>query len=87
MCPLYFSYLLLRHARRQCDSLLTALLYFVDGIVIFRCAFVTGVTREAGNAYSSGAPGSTSFARSSLLYWVFTGWILIFYSCCLFNDL
>ena len=48
---------------------------------------VTGVTREAGNAYSSGAPGSTSFARSSLLYWVFTGWILIFYSCCLFNDL
>ena len=24
---------------------------------------------------------------SSLLYWVFTGWILIFYSCCLFNDL
>ena len=36
---------------------------------------VTGVTREAGNAYSSGAPGSTSFARSSLLYWVFTGWI------------
>ena len=36
---------------------------------------------------ASGAPGSTSFARSSLLYWVFTGWILIFYSCCLFNDL
>ena len=22
-----------------------------------------------------------------LLYWVFTGWSLIFYSCCLFNDL
>ena len=39
---------------------------------------MTGVTREAGNAYSFGAPGSTSFARSSLLYWVFTGWILIF---------
>ena len=36
---------------------------------------------------SSGAPGSTSFTRSSLLYWVFTGWILIFYPCCLFNDL
>ena len=32
---------------------------------------MTGVTREAGNVYSSGAPGSTSFARSSLLYWVF----------------
>ena len=48
---------------------------------------MTGVTREAGNAYSTGAPGSTSFARSSLLYWMFTGWILIFYSCCLFNDL
>ena len=31
-----------------------------------------------GNAYSSGALGSTSFARSSLLYWMFTGWILIF---------
>ena len=43
--------------------------------------------REAGNAYSSGAPGSTSFARSSLLYLVFTGWFLIFYLCCLFNDL
>ena len=27
------------------------------------------------------------FARSSLLYWVFTGLVLIFYSCCLFYDL
>ena len=26
---------------------------------------VTGVTRETGNAYSSGAPGFTSFARNS----------------------
>ena len=26
-----------------------------------------GVTREAGNAYSSGAPRSTSFARSSYI--------------------
>ena len=48
---------------------------------------VTGVTHEAGNAHTSGAPGSPSFARSSLLYWVFTGFILIFYSCCLCNDL
>ena len=31
--------------------------------------------------------GSTFFARSSLLYCVFICWILIFYSCCLFNDL
>ena len=40
------------------------------------------ITREAGNAHSSGTPGSTPFASSAKLYWVFTGLIFIFYSCC-----
>ena len=39
---------------------------------------------EAVNANSFGTPGSTSFARSSLLYWVFTGLVFMFtYVVCL----
>ena len=46
-----------------------------------------GVACEAGNAHHSGTPGYKPFARSTLLHWVFTGLISIFYSCCLFSDL
>ena len=46
---------------------------------------MAGVTHEPVCAHSSGTPGSTSFARSCLLYWVHTGLICIFYSR-LFSD-
>ena len=35
----------------------------------------TNVTRDAGNANSSGAPSFASFSKSSFLHWVFTGLI------------
>ena len=47
---------------------------------------MAGVTREAGNAHSSGTPGSISFARSSQVYRVFTGLVFVFYIYCLSND-
>ena len=48
---------------------------------------VAGITRKARNAHSSGTPGSHFFARSYLLYWVFTGLMLTFYPCGLFSGL
>ena len=48
---------------------------------------MAGVTHETGNAHSSGTPSSTSFARSSLLYWVLSGFVFIFYISGLSNAL
>ena len=45
------------------------------------------VNYHSGNAHYSGTPDFTSFARSPLLYWLFTGLVLIFYTCCLFDNL
>ena len=36
------------------------------------------VTCQAGNAQSSGTPGSTSFTRGSLLYLMFTGYVYFY---------
>ena len=58
------------------------------------CEYYSDLTRptsnkipDTGNDHTSGTPGFTSFARSFQLYWVLTGLIFIFYSCCLFIDL